>query len=148
MQADWGDFADWQATNSRQTEWWNWKSAGQNVSNYIQEFSKADWQATNSRQTEWWNLKSAGTMFQKTFRNFQKLLTFFSDPMSMFWLQKSKWPGCMETQSILHENNEPLLWLWQSVSALGKVCSALVGIQYQLKCYSMVYNIITSNVKR
>ena len=40
-QTVWGNFADWQVTNSRQTEWWNWTSACQKISNYVSEFWKA-----------------------------------------------------------------------------------------------------------
>ena len=35
IQTEWGDFADWQATNSRQMEWWNRQSADQQISNHV-----------------------------------------------------------------------------------------------------------------
>ena len=35
-----GDFADWQAANTRQM-WWNWTSANQKIANYILEFPVA-----------------------------------------------------------------------------------------------------------
>lgn len=40
-QTAWGHFADWQVATSRQTEWWNWTSACQKISNYVLEFWKA-----------------------------------------------------------------------------------------------------------